>query len=73
MLTLPQFLDKWSDAETRTQLMALLAAWFEDDPRTLRRWIANNQTPRKAALLLTFVDKQWQNEGHKNTALFFDL
>ncbi|MDY6936901.1 MAG: hypothetical protein SWY16_04470 [Cyanobacteriota bacterium] len=71
MVTLSQFLNKWSEPGDST-LATLIAVWFGRNPRTLRRWIAKNETPREAAIALTFLDERWEASG-KNTAIFFDL
>jgi hypothetical protein len=69
MLTLSEFLNKWSDPNDST-LPMLIAHWFRRNPRTVQRWLSG-ETPREASIALTFLDRTWQESG-KNTSIFFE-
>lgn len=71
-MNLLDFLNKWAgnDAETEQKLKGLLSTFFERDPRTIRNWV--NNTPQYVRWNLKKLDKEWEQLGRINYAVFFE-
>lgn len=71
-MNLIEFLAKWAgeDAETEQKIKASLSAFFDRDPRTIRNWL--NKTPQYVRWNLKRLDKEWEQLGKINYAIFFD-
>lgn len=67
-MTLNEFYKKWELVED-AQIKGLLAAFFERDERTIRRW--KEKTPYYVQWCLKEISKKWESSG-KSYRIFFD-
>ena len=70
-MTLLEFVCKWAkgDCTEESRLKGMLSGFFDRDPRTIRNWMC--KTPNYVKWILERIDKEWEELGSINYAIFF--